>query len=460
MNSLNILILAADKGTRLKSSHPKVLHSLAGQSLLQYVLDIALALEPVRVIIVAGHEAERVKESLTGQPFEIVLQDPLLGTGHAVQVARSCWGTAAGSLLILSGDVPLIREETLRLMAAAHRQSQASATLLSTRVENPAGYRRVVRDKEGGVKVIVEHKDATYAERRIDEINAGIYLFEIPALGEVISQLSAVNAQKEYDLSDCIALLKARGKKVSAVVCEDSREVSAVNSRVELAQLEKMMRERTLEELMLAGVTIMDPGSTYISRQARIGPDTIIYPNVFIEGSTSIGSDCCIYPNTRISHSVLEDRVIVYDSCVIEDSTVHRDARVGPFSRLRPQAEIGNNAHIGNFVEVKKSKIGPHTKAMHHSYLGDATIGEKVNIGAGTIICNYDGVNKNPTIIGDGAFIGSDSQLIAPVRVGKGAYVAAGSSISEDVPDESLAIARSRQVNKEGWARQRREKSK
>jgi bifunctional UDP-N-acetylglucosamine pyrophosphorylase/glucosamine-1-phosphate N-acetyltransferase len=372
-------------------------------------------------------------------------------------VAKPAWENQPGSLLVLSGDVPLITAATLEKLVGTHQQSGAGATILTTLRENPGNCGRLVRNQQGGVEAIVEHKDATLEQREIREINTGICILEIAPLAGVMAKLSADNVQKEYFLTDCIALLREQGFPVGAVVCDDPMEVEKVNSRADLARLGKWVREKTLAKLMQAGVTLLDPASTYVDIQVEIGNDTVLYPNVFLEGKTRIGSNCRIYPHCRIRNSVLEEEVTILDCTVIEEALVRKGAQLGPFARLRPKTEIGEEARIGNFVEVKNSRIGKHSKAQHHSYLGDADIGENVNVGAGTITCNYDGIKKSRTTIGDGAFIGSDTQLIAPVKVGRGAYVAAGSSICEDVPEESLGIARARQVNKEGWARKRRE---
>jgi len=457
MKDLVILILAAGQGTRFKSTLPKVLHRLAGKTLIQYVADASRLLNPSAICIVVGHEAEQVKAELVNPSVQFITQVPQLGTGHAVQMARPFWESHRNSVLILSGDVPLISTRTLTKMLEFHSQNKPSVTLLSTLLEDPTGYGRVVRNSQGGVEKIVEHRDATVEEKQLKEINTGIYCFDIAHLSRVIGELSASNVQKEYYLTDCIGLLREKNKCVRAVVCEDPIEVMGINSRIELAQLEQILRERKLRQLMLEGVTVIDPASTYVSPDVKIGQDTILYPNIFLEKGSVIGSGCEIYPNVRISQSVLEDNVIVLDSSVISESHVRSGTQVGPFAHLRSHALIGREVRIGNFVEVKKSEIGDMSKAAHLSYLGDAQIGKDVNIGAGTITCNYDGVEKHRTVIEDHVFIGSDSQLIAPVTIHRGAFVAAGSSITQEVPEDSLAIARSQQVIKENWAKKRRE---
>jgi bifunctional UDP-N-acetylglucosamine pyrophosphorylase / glucosamine-1-phosphate N-acetyltransferase len=457
MKDLVVLILAAGQGTRLKSTLPKVLHRLAGKTLIEYVVDASQLLNPSAIYIVVGHEAEQVKAELVNPSIQFITQVPQLGTGHAVQTARPFWESHRNSVLILSGDVPLISTRTLSKMLEFHSQNKPSGSLLSTLLEDPTGYGRVVRNSHGEVERIVEHKDATVEERQLKEINTGIYCFDVADLSQVIGELSASNVQKEYYLTDCVGLLREKNKGVSAVVCEDPVEVTGINSRIELAQLEQILRERKLRQLMLEGVTVMDPASAYVSPDVKIGQDTILYPNVFLEKGSVIGSGCEIYPNVRISQSVLEDNVIVLDSSLISESHVRSGTQVGPFAHLRSHALIGREVRIGNFVEVKKSEIGDMTKAAHLSYLGDAHIGKDVNIGAGTITCNYDGVEKHQTVIEDHVFIGSDSQLIAPVTIHRGAFVAAGSSINQEVPEDSLAIARSQQVIKENWAKKRRE---
>jgi bifunctional UDP-N-acetylglucosamine pyrophosphorylase / glucosamine-1-phosphate N-acetyltransferase len=457
MRKLTLLILAAGKGTRLKSTLPKMLHQLAGRSLIEHVVEAARPLNPSATCVVVGYEAEQVQKALSHLPLQFVIQEPQLGTGHAVQVAGAFWKPNRGDLLVLSGDVPLISTETLQKLLTQHLQSGASVTLLSTKLEDPAGYGRVVRNTAGDVERIVEHKDATEEERLISEINTGIYCFAIDDLAQVIDALSAQNSQKEYYLTDCVGLLKKQNKRVGAVVCEDPSEVSGINSRAELAELERIVRQRKLKQLMQDGVTIIDPASTYVEPGVQVGADSVLYPNVFLEKGTVIGAGCHIYPNVRITASTIEDGVVVLDSCLISESHVRARSQVGPFAHLKSHTVIGSQARIGNFVEIKNSQLGDKTKAAHLSYLGDAEIGQHVNVGAGTITCNYDGVSKNKTIIEDDVFVGSDSQLIAPVTVHRGAYIAAGSTIQQDVPEDALAIARSQQVNKEHWARKRRE---
>jgi len=456
MSELLVLILAAGKGTRLKSSLPKVLHLLAGRPLLEHVVRASTPLHPTETLVVVGYEAESIKARLANfRSLVFVEQVPQLGTGHAVRLALPLLKQHRGAVLILSGDVPLISTPTLEKLIAIHRKSGSSATLLSAMLEDPTGYGRVLRNSHGTVERIVEQRDANPQEQSVREINTGTYCFEMPELCDALGDLSANNSQKEYYLTDCIGLLRERKKVVSAVVCEDPLEVSGVNTRMDLASLERTVRHRKLQQLMADGVTILDPDSTYVTPDVQVGKDTILYPNVFLEKESSIGSGCQIYPNVRISQSVLEDNVLVLDGSVISESHIQSNAQIGPFAHLRPRSRIGKKARIGNFVEIKNTRIGDHSKASHLSYLGDAQVGEHVNIGAGTITCNYDGTTKHQTVIEDRVFVGSDSQLIAPVTIHQGAYIAAGSSIDQEVPPDSLAIARSRQINKENWSKTR-----
>ena len=362
---------------------------------------------------------------------------------------------STGTLVLLSGDVPLLRADTLASLLRRHEKRQAAATIVTAVVPSPDGYGRILR--EGGqIEAIVEHKDASPAEREIREINSGIYAFDIPPLFPALREIGSSNAQGEYYLPDLVRIYRRRGLTVETVRVEDPREILGVNSRRELADVSAILRANTNEALMSSGVTIVDPASTFIGVDVAIGPDTVIHPGVHLEGDTRIGAGCEIQSGVRIVNSTIDDGVAINNFCLVLDSHVARGAKIGPFAHLRPQSDVGEDAHVGNFVELKKTTLGRGSKANHLAYLGDATIGDKVNIGAGTITCNYDGTLKHPTVIEDGAFIGSDSQLIAPVRVGKGSYVAAGSSITDDVPPDSLAIARGTQVNKEGWVSRRK----
>jgi bifunctional UDP-N-acetylglucosamine pyrophosphorylase / glucosamine-1-phosphate N-acetyltransferase len=451
MSDIHIVILAAGKGTRMKSARPKVLHSASGVPLIEHVLRVADSLSPKTKVIVVGHMADAVEQALGKRlGLRFALQQPQLGTGHALLQAESHLTGARGTLVLLSGDVPLLRPATLGTLVATHQRRGAAATVLTARVDRPHGYGRIVRER-GAIAAIVEEKDATPEERAIDEINSGIYAFDVAPLFDALRAIGASNAQAEYYLPDLVRIYRARGLAVETVVLDDPREILGVNSRKELAEVTAILNATRAHELMAAGVTIVDPASAWIGPDVEIGPDTILHPNVYLEGHTRIGSGCDIQSCVRIVDSTIDAGVVINNFCVILESHVRAGARVGPFAHIRPQSDVGEGAHIGNFVELKKTTVGAGTKASHLTYLGDATIGEKVNIGAGTITCNYDGSVKHPTVIEDGAFIGSDSQLVAPVRIGKGAYVAAGSSITEDVPAGALGIARGKQVNKEGW---------
>jgi bifunctional UDP-N-acetylglucosamine pyrophosphorylase/glucosamine-1-phosphate N-acetyltransferase len=458
MSETHVVILAAGKGTRMKSSRPKVLHRVAGWPLIEYVLQAADAVSPGRIVVVVGHQAEEVKAALSDrQGLRFALQEPQIGTGHALLQAERELAGAAGTLLLLSGDVPLLRSQTLRELLDTHRGHSSAATVLTARVDDPTGYGRIVR-QEGRIAAIVEHKDATAEQRGIDEINSGIYAFDLGPLFGALKDIGSANAQKEYYLPDLVRIYRSRGLAVETVTVQDPREVSGINSRGELADVSCVINRQRNEALMAAGVTLEDPATVYVGPDVVIGADTVIHPNVYLEGSTRIGSGCEIHSGVRVVDCTVEDGVVIHNFCVIVGARVARGAQIGPFARIRPDTTVGEDAHIGNFVELKKTSVGRGSKASHLSYLGDATIGERVNVGAGTITCNYDGTKKHQTIIEDGAFIGSDSQLVAPVRVGQGAYVAAGSSITEDVPAGSLAITRGRQINKDGWAERRKKK--
>ena len=442
----------------MKSVKPKVLHEAAGVTLIDHVLRAVAPLEPSSVIVIIGHQTETMRGFLSGRAGLLLAeQEPQLGTGHALLQAEPFLAGQTGDVLLLSGDVPLMRTASLRTLLQHHRKKQAAATVLTAVFENPDGYGRIVR-KDGAITAIVEHKDASAGERGIREINSGIYVFALAPLFSSLKQIGAANAQGEYYLPDLVRIFRDRGRTVEAVALQDAEEILGVNSRKELADVSAVLRDRKNAELMAAGVTIVDPATTWIQPDVVIGADTILHPGVYLEGRTTVGSGCEIHSGVRIVDSTIGDGVMISNFCVIRQARVDAGAQIGPFAQLRPESVVGEGAHIGNFVELKKTTVGKGAKANHLAYLGDATIGEKVNIGAGTITCNYDGVNKHPTVIEDGAFIGSDSQLIAPVRIGRNAYVAAGSSITEDVPPDTLAIARGRQVNKQGWTPRRKKK--
>lgn len=452
----SVLILAAGKATRFKSEHSKMLHSLAGRPLGAYSLEAALAAGPERTYMVIGHEAEAVRSAFHRPEITFIQQSEQLGTGHALMISteelKQC---PSVSLVVLVGDAPLLKSETIQALVEAHEKTRAGATILTTNVENPRGYGRIVRSGPGRVRAIVEEKDCSPAQQKIREISSGIICFSRRELLEDLPRLSDRNAQKEFLLTELIEIFNRRKLKVGAFVVADSREVLGVNDRADLANMEKTFRLRKAEALMREGVTIVDPQSTYIDAGVAVGRDTVVEPGVSLLGATTIGQACTIRRWSTLTDAILGDRVTVRQSSVITASQIAAGATIGPFAHLRDGALIEEGARIGNFVEVKKSRVGRGSKSLHLTYLGDASLGEKVNIGAGTVTCNYDGETKHPTTINDGVFVGSGSMLVAPLRIGKGAYIAAGSTITEDVPGEALAFGRARQVNKEGWARTR-----
>jgi bifunctional UDP-N-acetylglucosamine pyrophosphorylase / glucosamine-1-phosphate N-acetyltransferase len=449
---LHIVVLAAGKGTRMKSTLPKLLHAAGGRTLIDHVLAVAESLNPSSVMVVVGHQPEKLIAHLEGKPgIQFVRQEPQLGTGHALLQAEPHLLGKTGTVLLLSGDVPLLRAETSRTLLAHHTNTRAAVTVLTATVSRPDGYGRIVR-KDGSISAIVEDKDASSEERALAEINSGVYAFDLAPLFGALRQIGSSNAQGEYYLPDLVRVFRARGLPVETVSLPDSAEILGVNSRKELAEVSAVLRNRKNDELMASGVTMVDPATTWAGSEVVVGQDTVLHPGVYLEGHTRVGAGCEIHSGVRIIDSTIGDRVVINNFCVIRQSTIETGAVVGPFAQLRPASRVAENAHVGNFVELKNTTLGPGSKANHLSYLGDSTIGEKVNIGAGTITCNYDGVAKHPTIIEDGAFIGSDTQLVAPVRVGRNAYIAAGSSITEDVPPDSLAISRGRQTNKPGWS--------
>jgi len=456
MPDTHVVILAAGQGTRMKSSLPKVLHPVAGVPMVEHVLRVAGSVRPSTITLVVGHQAEAIRAALVGrQGLQFALQVPQLGTAHALQQAERLLAGRTGTLVLLSADVPLLSAAALRLLLETHHAAGAAATVVTAVVERPYGYGRIIRTG-GRIVRIVEERDASPAERRVREINSGIYAFDLPPLFDALRSIATRNAQGEYYLTDLIAVYRRRKLPVDALIVDDPREIRGVNSRSELAEVSTIMRQKKNEELMASGVTIVDPATTYIDPDVEVGADTVIHPGVVIQGHSKIGSACEIHAYVRIADSELADRVTILNFCLIIGARVADGAAIGPFAHLRPATEIGQGAKIGNFVELKKTTLGAGSKANHLSYLGNATIGANVNVGAGTITCNYDGEKKHETVIEDGAFIGSDTQLIAPVRVGKGAYVGAGSSITEDVPPGALGIARGRQINVEGWAERRK----
>jgi len=448
----DVLILAAGLGTRMKSRRAKVLHELAGLPLIAHVLRAALNLPPEAVFTVVGHQAEdvtkavldaaqlatRSSDSVTN--FHFVLQSEQRGTGHAVMSAREQLAGSNGQLVILPGDAPLINASTLINLVATHNAEKNDATMLTTMMDDPTGYGRIIRDKEGRFLRSVEQRDASPEELTVNEVGVSIYCFEVGPLVEALNYLTPDNAQGEFYLTDVPRILQSRGNRVGLMCHPNSEEVLGVNTRIELAELERKLRDRKLRQLMLSGVTMLDPATTYIHQDVEIGEDTVIHPQVIIEGASRIGAGCTIQSWTRMKNVEVGAGVTIRNSSVIEDSIIRDGATIGPFARLRAGAEIGEKAGIGNFVEVKKSKIGRGTKASHLTYLGDATLGERVNIGAGTVTCNYDGVRKNETVIEDDVKIGSDTMLVAPVRVGRGSVTGAGTVVTKDVPPDSLAV--------------------
>ncbi|HVP43703.1 MAG TPA: bifunctional UDP-N-acetylglucosamine diphosphorylase/glucosamine-1-phosphate N-acetyltransferase GlmU, partial [Terriglobales bacterium] len=456
-----IAIMAAGKGTRLKSRFPKVLHEVGGKPMLEHVIASAkkvVAAEDIYVII--GHEADLVRERVGATGVNFVLQAEQRGTGHAIMVARDALAKY-DRFLVLSGDVPLIWAGTIERLRDFHRAQKAAMTILTAEVENPHGYGRVVRKNEKGAEVaaIVEQKALTPKQRKLREINSGIYAFESKPLFARIHKLKTDNAHKEYYLTDMARLLVRDKQKVVALPAMNAEEVLGSNTRLELSMIDQHLRMAKCYQLMAEGVTIYKPETCVIDSDVEIAPDTVIEPFVQVLGASKIGGECRIRSYTIIENCEIGDRVEIRANCVLDQARVEPGALIGPFSRLRPGSDIGAGAHVGNFVETKKTRMGRGSKANHLTYLGDALIGDEVNVGAGTITCNFDGKDKHATVIDDGAFIGSDSTLVAPVRIGRGAYVGAGSTITDDVPAESLALGRGRQVVKEGWVRERREKS-
>jgi bifunctional UDP-N-acetylglucosamine pyrophosphorylase/glucosamine-1-phosphate N-acetyltransferase len=455
-----IVIMAAGKGTRLKSKRAKVLHEIAGQPLLAHVIKAAQQMVPAEdIYVIIGHQAENVRKAIEPMGVKFVLQADQRGTGHAVMCARD-QVTGYQNLLVLSGDVPLIRPETIARVRDFHLAKKAAMTILTAVPSDPFGYGRVIRTAAGSdrVKAIVEQKALSKSQQKEREINSGIYAFATQPLFANINRITTTNAHGELYLTDMAALLVKSKAIVVALKADDAAEVLGANTLAELSSLDATMRARKCNALMAEGVSIYRPETCVIDPEVEVGADTILEPFVQLLGRTRIGSDCRIRSFSIISNSQIADNVLVKPGCIIDQSNVANGAQLGPYSHIRPGSEIGESAHVGNFVETKKTRLGRGSKANHLTYLGDAEIGPGVNIGAGTITCNYDGLNKHVTIIEEGAFIGSDSTLVAPVRIGKGAYVAAGSTITDPVPADALALGRSRQITKEGWARQQQEK--
>jgi bifunctional UDP-N-acetylglucosamine pyrophosphorylase/glucosamine-1-phosphate N-acetyltransferase len=456
-NDLAVVILAAGKGTRLKSSVAKVLHRAGGRSLVEHVVTACAPLKSRKIIAVIGHQAEQVSALIEPREVESVVQQPQRGTGHAMQVARRAVGKAKIAL-VLPGDAPLIRTETLRSMIAAHRAANAAATILTAVVSNPSGYGRILRKSESSVRAVVEESQLTDEQRDINEINSSIYCFTLEKLWPALAQVKPNNKHRELYLTDAVAVLASKNETVLAHVAADPREVLGCNTRADLAEVDAIFRERKRVELMNEGVSIQLPETVLIDPDVTVGEDTVLEPCVQLLGKTKIGQRCSIRTGSVLSDMILGDDVLVEPHCVAMQSRLDDNAIIGPFARLRPGTHLKDGARAGNFVEMKKATIGEGAKVPHLTYLGDAQVGPKTNVGAGTITCNYDGFGKHVTTIGRGVFIGSDTTLVAPLRIGDGAYIAAGSTITENVPPDGLGVARGRQVNKPRWAsRKRRE---
>ncbi|MDA1306292.1 MAG: bifunctional UDP-N-acetylglucosamine diphosphorylase/glucosamine-1-phosphate N-acetyltransferase GlmU [Acidobacteria bacterium] len=455
-HDLHVVILAAGKGTRMKSTLPKVLHPLAGRPLIEHVLRTVDQLKVASTTLVIGHGGDQVRSALAGRPdLQFVVQSPQLGTGHALLQAEPVLKDKKGTVLLLYADVPLLEPATLSRLLETHRSSRAAITVLTAELDDPYGYGRIVRDAAGTIARIVEERDASAAQQAIQEINSGIYTLSMASLFDHLQGLATDNAQGEYYLTDLVSMYRRKDLRVETLCIDSAAELRGVNSRVDLAELSVVMRQRKNRSLMVAGVTLEDPSTTYVDMDVTVGPDSVIGPAVRLQGTTIIGDRCQIHAGARLTNAKVDNDVVVLDYSIIVDSQIGAGASVGPMAHIRPDSVVGPKARVGNFVELKKTTLGHGSKANHLAYIGDATVGDGVNLGAGTITCNYDGEKKHKTTIGDGVFIGSDSQLIAPVTIGRDAYVGAGSTITNDVPEGALAIGRGKQVNKDGWATKR-----
>lgn len=449
MQKVTALILAAGEGKRMKSKKSKVLHEIIDKPIIEYVYDSLMGAKIDDILCIVGHKAEEVKESI-GNKFIYFLQEEQLGTGHAVMQARKYISEKSESVLILCGDAPLIRESSIEQVKNFYSDNNYDVVLITADIDDPKGYGRIIRDSEGNVKKIIEHKDANNDELKIKEVNSGMYIFKSKYLLDALDRLNNNNVQQEYYLTDTIEILINKGCRIGAYKISDSTEILGINNKIQLSDATEIIKNRNNEKHMLNGVTIVDLNSTYIGSSVEIGMDTIIKPGCVIEGKTKIGEDCVIGPNTTISSSKIGNNTEVNNS-VLNDSDIGESTNVGPFAYLRPKSKIGNKVKIGDFVEIKASEIGDKTKISHLSYIGDAVVGRNVNIGCGVVVVNYNGKEKRVTHIGDNAFVGCNANLISPVNVEKNTYIAAGSTITDDVPENSLAIARSRQVLKEDW---------
>src|SRR6202795_1619319 len=459
MKTLTAVILAAGESTRMRGSRPKALHLLGGRRLIDYPVRVARALG-ARIVLVVGRGADDVGAAVGEAPdLAYVEQKERLGTAHALLQARGACGDGAGAILVLPGDQPLMSEALLRALVDHHRSTAAAATLLTAEAGDPLGYGRVIRER-GRPVAIIEDRDATAAQRAIREIGTSTYCFDARRLWPALDRVTPQNEQGEHYLTDVVSILAASGAPVEALAAPHPEECMGINDRKQLAEVAAVVRRRTLERLMVEGVTILDPAATYVDDTVAVGADTGIYPGSVLEGTTAIGAECVVGPGCHVSGSRIGDRVILRPYCVLSDAVVEAEAQLGPFCHLRPQSHVGAGAKIGNFVELKKSKIGRGAKVPHLSYIGDATVGDSANIGAGTITCNYDGIAKHETVIGAGAFVGTNSSLVAPVTIGAGAYVGAGSVITKSVPAGALAVARARQEVRAGWAARKKKARK
>jgi bifunctional UDP-N-acetylglucosamine pyrophosphorylase/glucosamine-1-phosphate N-acetyltransferase len=458
-HKLAAVILAAGKGTRMKSVRPKVLHQINGRAVVEYPVHLACGLGCEPTVLVVGHGADEVQRGLDAEPVRFALQAEQLGTGHALLCAKEQLSGFSGTVLLLCGDVPLLQKDTIAGLIKHHRAHGASATVLTAEAADPHGYGRIIRNG-GEVAAIVEERDATPEQKTISEINTGIYAFEAPLVFEALENLECDNAQGEYYLTDVLQAMRESGRKVQALIMSDMEEAMGINDRVQLAQAEKAMRLRINEGLMRSGVTFIDPEAAYIEEQVGIGADTVIHPGVCLSGETLIGRNCVIEPHVVIRDCVIGDDVRIKAGSVLEGSRIGDHSDVGPMAHLRPGTVLAGHNKIGNFVETKKALIGEGSKASHLTYIGDAELGARVNIGCGTITCNYDGVNKHKTVIEDDVFVGSDTQFVAPVRIGRNSLVGAGSTITQDVPPDALALSRVPQKNIEGWRLRHQEKKK
>jgi bifunctional UDP-N-acetylglucosamine pyrophosphorylase/glucosamine-1-phosphate N-acetyltransferase len=462
LEGITTVILAAGKGTRMKSELVKVLHPILGLPMLSYPIELSLkGIKSEKTIIVVGYQADQIKERFGNRQIQFALQEEQLGTGHAALQAIPFLKTFTGTVLILCGDVPLVKAGTLHTFIDAYGKSNATLSVLTTVVEDPFGYGRIIRSSEGWLEKIMEEKDASIEEKSIREINTGIYCVKASFLIEGLSEIGKENAQGEYYLTDLVEIAKKKGLRCSAHIVKDPVEVMGINTRVDLAVANEVLKLEKLKELMLSGVTVLDPRTTYVEGTVEVGSETTLYPNCYLHGMTKIGERCIIESNSKITDAVLGNEVTIRSNVVITGSKIEDGAIIGPFAHLRPLSEIKTKAKIGNFVEVKKSVVGKGSKANHLTYIGDSLLGEGVNIGAGTIVCNYDGFEKHQTIIGDRVFVGSNVELVAPVKVGNGSTIGAGSTITKDVPGGALAISRAKQRNIKGWRKRiedRREK--